>query len=134
MNIPKLVVIIASPVVRQCFQQKPPATTAKFVHTDIKLSAMRSIAQWLENVTNGYKFPELAMPADIQEALDLRLTAYTLGMERYFKHLDGEYLQDLKFRIPSISELVTAVNYTREDDDAVVAGLANRVAHLRRFR
>lgn len=127
---PKQALLAASPVVRNYFQQNPTLTTAKFTHKDIFTVAMKRIAKWLKAVCLEADFPELNMPEDLKEFMELRLTAHTLGMERYVEHFDYYYIDDIDCQRPSLAEIVIVVDYTRKDDDPILVALANRLGYL----
>ncbi|EAT77909.1 hypothetical protein HBI56_191920 [Parastagonospora nodorum] len=128
--IPKQALLVASPVARNYFQQNSTLTTAKFTHKDIYMGAMKDIAKWLKAACLEAHFPELIMPEDIKEFMELRLTAHTLGMERYVEHFDYYYIDDIDCQRPSLAEIMLIVDYTRKDDDPILVALANRLGYL----
>jgi hypothetical protein len=131
--VPKLALVATSPVVRKYLQKNPTATTAKFVHPDISGEAVQAIVQWLREISYKAEFPELPMPDDVKEFMNLRLTAYTLGMELYTKHFDYYYANDVECRAPDLEEITTIVDHTRDGKDALLGALANQLSYLCRF-
>lgn len=79
-------------------------------------------------------FLELSTPDKLHTALEHRLTAYTLGMERYTSTIDKRYIGSLVQYVPSVEEIDLVLELTRKDDDELVVALANRVSFLRRYR
>jgi len=132
-RVPKQALLVASPVVRDYFVKKPTAITAKFTHADVSLNAIREIAKWLKDVCLQPDFPELPVPDDIGDALKLRLTAYTLGMERYTGHFDACYIDGVEDHVPDLIEIAQVVDNTRKKDDPVLVALANRLSYLMRY-
>lgn len=131
--VPKLAIIVASPVIRNYFLQKPTAVKAKFVHPNISYNAVLSIAKWLKDVCTQQEFPELPVPDDVGDALKLRLTAHTLGMEQYTGLFDACYIDAIEERVPSLQEIDVVLDNTRKKDDVVLAALANRLMYLVRY-
>ncbi|KAF2824848.1 hypothetical protein CC86DRAFT_395258 [Ophiobolus disseminans] len=126
----QLALLVASPVIRDYFVQKPTSVTAKFTHVDASLNAVHKIAQWLKDVCLQAEFPEPAIPGDVLEALKLRLTMYILGMECYTAHFDACYAADMGDRIPDAVEIGQVVDNTRQNKDAILVALANRISYL----
>ncbi|KAH3957500.1 hypothetical protein HBH51_225000 [Parastagonospora nodorum] len=107
-----------------------PKQALLFTHKDIYMGAMKDIAKWLKAACLEAHFPELIMPEDIKEFMELRLTAHTLGMERYVEHFDYYYIDDIDCQRPSLAEIMLIVDYTRKDDDPILVALANRLGYL----
>jgi hypothetical protein len=124
--VPKLALVATSPVVREYLQKNPTATTAKFVHPDISGEAVQAIVQWLREISYKAEFPELPMPDDVKEFMNLRLTAYTLGMELYTKHFDYYYANDVECRAPDLEEITTIVDHHHRRSHARWQGCAPR--------
>ena len=132
-RVPKLALIVASPVVRAHFVKNPTSTKAKFTYADVSLEAVHNIAKWLKDVCMVPQFPEIPVPNDTYDALKLRLTANTLGMERYVGHIDACYIDGVANRVPSLQEITQVVDNTRGEDDAILIALANRLSYLCRY-
>jgi hypothetical protein len=131
--VPKLAFMVASPVIRSYFSEKPSAVKAKFVNAKVSLDAVHRIAKWLKDVCLERDFPELPVPDDLEEALKLRLTAYALGMERYTGHFDACYIDAIEDRVPPLKELDIVIENMCKKDDVVLAALANRLGYLCRY-
>jgi hypothetical protein len=131
--VPKLALVATSPVVRNYLLSNPTAFIAKFIHPDISSQAVEVIAQWLREISYQTKFPELPMPKKLKEFMELRLTAYTLGMELYTKHFDDYYAYDIEDRAPDLEEIITIVDNIRDHKDTVLGALANQLSYLCRF-
>jgi hypothetical protein len=131
--VPKLALIVASPVVRAYFEQKPDAVTAKFVDANISLEAVKEIAKWLKDICLEPEVHGVEMPENIEDMLKLRLTAHTLRMDKYVEHFDYYYVEDVEYRVPDLREIATVVDNTRKDDDHILVALANRLSYLVRY-
>lgn len=127
--VPKLALIVASPVARAYFQQKPDATTAKFVHADISLEVMKDIAKWLKVACLKPEIPEMEMPENVKDTMKLRLTAQTLSIDKYVKRFDYYNSEDIEYRVPDTHEITAVVDHTRKDDDPILVALANRLSY-----
>ncbi|KAF2032373.1 hypothetical protein EK21DRAFT_87236 [Setomelanomma holmii] len=132
-HVPKLALIVASPVVRAHFAKNPTEPQAKFTHPDVSLESVRQIAKWLREVCNKPAFSELPIPQDPEEALKLRLTAHTLGMERYVEHFETYFLEHVNVRFPSLQYITEIVENTREKDDPILVSLASLLSYLCRY-
>jgi hypothetical protein len=131
--VPKLTLIIVSPVVRAYLQQKSDAITAKFVHADISLQAVKEIAKWFKDICLKPEIRGLEMPGNVKDMLKLRLTAHTLGMVKYVEHFDYYYREDVEYRVPDVCEIAAVVDNTRKDNDPILVALANRFSYLVRY-
>jgi hypothetical protein len=100
------------------------------VHPDISKEAMLDIAKWLKRVCNEPDLPELPMPGNINAALKLRLTAHTLGMERYVKHFETYYAVNVVFNDRNIHEIIDVVDCARGVDLAMLSALANLLSYV----
>lgn len=80
------------------------------------------------------EFPELPVPENLREALQLRLTMHTLGMERYTGHFDLCYADAIEERVPDALEINQVVDNTRKTDDSILIALANRMTYLTSFQ
>jgi hypothetical protein len=118
-HVPKLPFIVASPVIRNYFLAKPSAFKAKFVHPNISMNAIDKIANWLKDVCLQQNFPELPVPDDIGDALKLRLTAHTLGMEAFTGHFDACYADALEDRVPTLREIDIVLENTDKKEDGI---------------
>jgi hypothetical protein len=130
---PKLALVATSPVVRAHVQKNPAAVMAKFVHADISREAVEVLAQWLKDVSDEADFPELPMPESMEDFMKLRLTAYTLGMERYTSHFDVYYDTDVEYRARELEEIAAVVDHTCDGKDAMSSALATQLRYLCRY-
>lgn len=133
---PKLAFLAASPVFKECIEAKHTIKKFAFVNEDVYVLALKTIAQWLKDVCNTKKFPELPVPRDLTEALQLRLTAQTLGMHQYVRHIQAIYIFGLPQRIPSPTEIEQVMDNTRNKSgiDPMLQGLANRLNYICCYR
>ncbi|KAH8701288.1 hypothetical protein GQ44DRAFT_753526 [Phaeosphaeriaceae sp. PMI808] len=107
--VPKLALIVVSPVTRAYFLANPTATKAKFTHQDVSLRCVRLIGEWLK---------------------DLRLTAHTLGMHAFVKNLEQQCISALIGAVPNILHIEVVLKNARGQDDVVLVKLADHVASL----
>ncbi|KAH7070666.1 hypothetical protein BKA63DRAFT_579358 [Paraphoma chrysanthemicola] len=131
--VPKLALILASPVVRAHFVKNPAEVQAKFTHPDVSLEPVEQISKWLKGACHQSDFLELPVPQNLDAALKLRLTAHTLSMERYVEHMDAKYLAGIKERVPTLQEISEVVDNTRKNDDPIMVALANQLSFLCRY-
>jgi hypothetical protein len=129
-HVPKLALIVASPVVRAHFVKNPAEMQAKFIHADVSLDAVQQISEWLKEVCHKSEFPEIPVPEDLEAALKLRLTAHTLGMQRYVDHIEVRYLEGVTKRAPTLQEVAVVVDNTREKNDPIMVALANQLSYI----
>lgn len=131
-DIPKLAFMAASPVFARHMEENPEATRMRFVHQDIDLEAIRSIAKWLNEICSQEQYENLDVPQDLEQTLKLRLTARALGMFQYVTEIIEGYIRGLSRRIPEPSELETVLAFTRDQpiDDPIMEVLENYTAWL----
>ncbi|KAF1842954.1 uncharacterized protein K460DRAFT_289014 [Cucurbitaria berberidis CBS 394.84] len=131
-EVPKLALLVASPSFRAHMVQNLEAKKLGFTHKDISLGAVKTIAKWLRDLCNNAEFPIVPVSDDLNVALELRLTAYRLGMHQYVGHIEERYISGVEHRVPSLVEIATVTNNTREEyeNDPIVVALANRLSYL----
>ena len=108
-------------------EEDPYRTRAGFIHKDIDLEAVRSIAKWLRKICSQKIYVGLDVPRDLKQTLKLRLTTRAMCMSQYVKEIIEEYIRELSLRIPNPEELNTGLAFTRDQPiaDPIMEALAN---------
>jgi hypothetical protein len=130
--LPKLAFLAASPVFQRHMQEHPSDVHINLVHADVTKDTLETIAKWLRKICSEKEYSELPCPNDMEKALELRLTARTLGMSQYVVNIMERYIDGLGSRVPQILEIKLVVKFTRDDMivDPMMEALANRLAFL----
>ncbi|RMZ69910.1 hypothetical protein GMOD_00008848 [Pyrenophora seminiperda CCB06] len=134
-TVPKLAFIAASPVFAEHIAECPNAQNVRLINKAVDLEAVKTIADWLRKICSDEVYTDLPIPRDLEQALQLRRTARTLGMSQYVAAIIENYICALGSRVPDASELVLVSEYTRDYGivDPMLEALANWVGYLMKY-
>jgi hypothetical protein len=99
----------------------------------VSFEAVTKIVKWLKDLCTQPEFAELAMPKDLGEAMQLRLTAHTLGMNHYVEQIEARYIEGVANRVPTLQEVTLVVDNMRKVDDTLLIALANQLSYPCRY-
>jgi hypothetical protein len=131
--VPQLAFLVTSPRARARLAENPQ--TRRFVITSPKLTirAVRAIAAWLREICVNDEVHDIVVPDNTvswQNALELRMSAITLDMESYVRHIEHQYTRSMIGKEINFAEVQIVVNTACNEDDSIMIALASSLSYL----
>jgi hypothetical protein len=130
---PKLAMVVISSHFRDYLEKNPEAKEVKVANERITVTALATLIDFIKDATTVRKIKDIVMPADMCEALDIRVAAELLSMGQYVSHFVSAYKTQAWDSVPAPQQTLTIVEHAiGGKDDVLVVAYASRLAHLYR--